>query len=459
MNRQEILNLISTIEDELPVYDWQYNGIDLWPLCKWMIFTEIFYANQEKKDAINQPQLSFIKRKLSQFTFYGRGLLKYFQFLRHLKKTEVIFLGASSHRVHFKGSFINRYYEPLKNDYNSYLFLELSLNLKENYPKDPTINLEDFYAFFVLKNKFYKKKNTIKLVDFEKLTEYIPSFVDVQHLRKELLSRAKLVENYATLFRQTFLKSKPQVVYSLCYYSLPNHAFHLAANQLNIPNYDIQHGGQGPMHTMYTYHQLPKLNRVNTLPERFWVWDTESYNHLKSWIPTDIGYEIENKGNPWWDYAIQNFKNTEELSNKKIILYTLQFDSLDNYILDAIAETPDDYVWFLRVHPRQPQSKEIISNQLKTRNLWSKVDIDNASNLPLPVLLNKCIVHISKYSGSIIEADQLGVKSIILESVGIKTFKDIIHKGSAIGIEEPTSAKLVDTILSMEVNHSTINGI
>ncbi len=58
-------------------------------------------------------------------------------------------------------------------------------------------------------------------------------------------------------------------------------------------------------------------------------------------------------------------------------------------------------------------------------------------------------LHISRYSGSIIEAEQLGVYSIIIDAMGKETYSSIINRGKAFYLESDEDLSvLIDETLT-----------
>src|SRR5690606_25150025 len=108
--------------------------------------------------------------------------------------------------------------------------------------------------------------------------------------------------------------------------------------------------------------------------------------NINKWLKDNSYYDVLNKGNPWIDFIL---KHDNSIINEKrdIILYTLQQEYLDDYILDAIKQTPTQFIWWIRLHPRMTQAKKQIENQLLERDIQQKVEIEKATLIPLPIIL------------------------------------------------------------------------
>ena len=116
------------------------------------------------------------------------------------------------------------------------------------------------------------------------------------------------------------------------------------------------------------------------------------------------------------------------------ILYTLQPLAIHVLFTDNLIESirNSNIKWFIRLHPRQFNQLQDIISFLNDNGLTKFVEIDLASKLPLPTLMKNCLLHISNYSGAIIEAQLLGKFSIIINEIGKYNFKNLINLKQAI---------------------------
>ena len=261
-----------------------------------------------------------------------------------------------------------------------------------------------------------------------------------------------------SIYKKILLKNNIDEVYILCYYVSEMYAMNLATSELDIPSWDIQHGGQGGLHIAYTnFNAIPKTG-YKLLPKKFWAWDTASASEIAKWVSTQEFHDVEAKGNPWIEYCVRRY--TAEIdTTKKIILYTMQpiGDSLlDPYIIDTIKKTPPDYIWWLRLHPRQLKEKAKLYNLLDKYNLLNRVNIEDATKLPLPGILAKTFIHISKYSGSILEAYMMEVKTIILSSIGVESFPEVANTEYGLIHLEENSNILLNQIKNSRVKNIEI---
>jgi hypothetical protein len=430
MIRKDFVALLNEIEKNIPVAEWKYGDMHVWPIIKKDIFFKWIAQNggsDDKATVSSNTRSKKLMQVLHSFRYYIK--LKF----QKSKPVDTIYVGAAAHRVDYDSHFINRFFYPIikENPQQSFLQFEYEARREgKNYNDlQATLFTKQLIPAFLMLNVL--NKQTLNMPQWDKFVSEIEAHTtislnkDANSLTRHLHSVYSTAQAYLFLFK----KYKPGKVLSLCYYKNETLAMHYAANKLNIENIDVQHGAQGPLHVMYNFSNAP-LTGYNTVPNIFWCWDKASANTIHQWVDKQDYHKVMIGGNPWIKFQLSNLKD-EKLSDKKIVLYTLQEESLDPYILDAIKMTGSKYEWWLRLHPRMLGGKENIQKQLREKGLTDFVEIDKATSLPLPVLLQNSSVHISKYSGSIIEAVQVNTPNIIIDKIGVDTYGDYVQSGDA----------------------------
>jgi UDP-N-acetylglucosamine 2-epimerase len=123
---------------------------------------------------------------------------------------------------------------------------------------------------------------------------------------------------------------------------------------------------------------------------------------------------------------IGNVKNLK----KEVILYSLQTHpfTIKTLITPKIISLIKhfEYKWVFRLHPRSNLDLNELNRFLKLNKIESRVIIQDAFNTPLPEVMTKSILHITNYSGCLIEALQLGIPTLLINEVGMEMFKQYI---------------------------------
>jgi hypothetical protein len=226
-------------------------------------------------------------------------------------------------------------------------------------------------------------------------------------------------------FKQFLKTLKPQLIWTYCYYDNSIMALSRAANYLKIKTVEYQHSIQGDGHFAYS-----KWNKVdlysNFFPKAFWVWRTEDAdNILKNFSGLTYTPQVIVGGNIAAQY--QKEKSGEKMKKNETpngILVSLQGGWIKDFVEKAIAKD-EKYTWYFRLHPRYPQDKEKLL-ALKDK-FPDKVEIDLANRLSLHELFKNVCANITDFSGVALEAQEFGIKNIIVGEKGYQIYKSEIE--------------------------------
>ncbi len=446
MSRKELIEKFKKVEEKYPVHSWAFGELEVWPVIKRVIFFD--WYNNQKISNITPPSQNQLTGHFSLFQF--RNIKKIARFLSELIKIrtcEVLYTGALPYRNEYDNEFVNRYFfQEISKNRKAKLFEYGVINHHQNYDLvNQTVFLQ--YVIPILSRLVTNKKKYDFIAPeresvFDELREFstLSTQENIQRFRAlfQVLYRKYLV------FRRLLKLMKPKKVISLCYYNVEMLMLHAAANQLQIPNYDFQHGGQGELHCMYNFQ--PKCSKLNTIPMGFYCWDNVSASTILNWKSPE---NVKVVGNPWVEFQLEHDKGYSFPKEKKVILYTHQGGDLEDYIYESIANTRADFEWWIRIHPRRIEYKKIIHGQMQKRGVKHHVEFECSNQYPLPIILKHTSVHISKYSGSVIEAALIKTPSVIIDSVGVDIYKEYIKDGFAFPYLEKNSEELLNQIYSI----------
>lgn len=437
ISREALIDELNAIEERYDVTQWKLGDLHYWPVLKNVIFFSWHQqflhqlSIQKKAKPGSRSKILNKERLLKQIiSFYS------FKFFGPSKKIDFLFAGTDAHRVVFKQTFLNRYFDPLINDFKvNACFVEygkIVSNTSVSYPHYP--NFLHLKQFKVLKASSISDINNQinRNHDLKKAIEYLSKVIDVksQTTIRKLANRIDAIRGNAKIFEAIFKKYQPKIAFGLYYYGDEIYGMNLAAHRLKIPTVDMQHGGVGIMHPSYTgFKRIPE-NGYSILPNFFWCWDAITAEAVSTKNNFSAKHRVVNGGNPWYIYALNKGDGTayQITETKPVILYTLQYSVLDTYIVEAIRATKEDFVWYIRMHPRMMHEKHLIESTIKNERL-TNINIDDASRFPLPLLMVQSQLHISKFSGSINEAYELGLPNIVIGEIGYQQFKPLIETG------------------------------
>ena len=472
-NRNDVQEFILKIERNFDVNSWRIYDVRVWPIVR----IKLFLAIISKLENFDKHRLSSkISDGKSIFIFFKSilSLPRLLLFFKNLKARKFLFFGYENHRIVFNDSNYNRFFDTIISSVNikneSYAF-DFGSRKYYNVCNSEIFNkldklLHTFFQFYKLKLKFSPFSKKTKLDGYAGFINYLKSnnftseitcLIEENVLKiqiKDLLINSKF-------FEKILLKTQPYKVFMLNYYSEKFFALNHACYNIGIDSIDMQHGPQAGTHLAYAnWSEVPNKG-YELLPKYFWSWDEFSFSSTNNWTITNSHHKSIQYGNPWVDYFVINSNKYSDYQNQDFILYSLQPLSYDKLfpknIIDIISKST--LKWFFRLHPNQIKDKDNLVKYFEDKGVLHKIDIDKATNDPLPVLLSNCLIHISNYSGCIIEASLLNKFSIILNEIGRDNFNDLINLKKAIYINanELTIEKLRDQIKNNISNFSKKN--
>jgi len=440
-NRLDIKNFIIQLESEFNVNDWKVNETYIWPLLRIKLFfyliRKIELSNIESKPILKTPNyLTKIKNYFFTRFFF---IAKYIFFKNKLRQTEYLFLGEFGHRVLYNNEYFNRFFDTLISKENIENYILFERNHDSSIPKKNSNKIVDFTKFKRGYNYLIKiKKANINLEKYEeflfRLTEIeITRDYAAQFNKKKVEKLAFEIQRNINFYKKILIKLKPKEVQVLCYYNNEFMSLIEAANQLKIKTIEYQHGPQSDIHMSYANWTKTPIEGYFMLPKYFYCWDYSSKNNIDNWALKSNFHLAETVGNYWVDFWKNRSNNYED---KSFVLYTLQPEPLSleqnfppeliNVILNSSLK------WYIRLHPRQIIDKEKIIIFLHKKGIVDKINIEEATYQPLPMLLKNAIVHVTNFSGSAIEANLLNVFTIFLNENALNTFPNIINSNMGI---------------------------
>ncbi len=446
--RLKLMTQLLDIEKQYPVEEWAVGGIQFWPVLKNHLFFHEFKEATSKRDTRGLVSKVIDKLSLRLRSYSYRNSLK-------LKEVTYVFSGAASHRVILNDKLINRYFDPMIDELShqgtSTAFVEYDLIGNNDKIHSASVIRAGLLAeSFRQRNKFESDwKRLLETTSFDKFANQMQSVFPTyaKNFQRKLTNSINEILAWKKLYLFLFDKMKPAYSFGLCYYSNQMYGMNLAAKERGVVAIDMQHGTISRLHPGYSFDNIPTEGYA-LLPNEFWLWDQSSFDYLESQFTKPV--RLRHSGNPWLSKLIDSKRNeTTITTDKPLVLYTHQplKPVLDGYLLELMVKTKSHYSWWLRLHPRTPESDRMEIIDLLTKfNLLNDVNLELANKLPLPQILSSAAVHVSKYSGAVIEASLLGVPSLILEEVGVNSFQEIIASGNAIGVIDPQLSELPDQL-------------
>lgn len=456
----EMMATIKYFESREGVTDISIKGIPVWPLLRVRWFFSEWSRLYTKKQ--HQYSVSLIYRYMQYFRRFSLliSMLISWRLLVPIKceghtNSDIVFFSDGISFTRIGDRWWDRFCDPIALEAE-----KMGLTSAFWSPKNvcqPTKSssmwvAQPFIAFYlfaaVMMAMFGRMQSSAKecLLRLSSCAEqqgYSPS----QFLEKKALADACRVNFLMKMFRRRLIKVRPRVAFIVSFYSLEGMSFVLACKKLGIPVVDIQHGVQGKQHPAYAEWALLVQESVSIelLPDCFWVWSLVESSVIREWSEksnhlTYVG------GNPWCDLWTDPTKATREMQDvvrkgsilqqkamgRRVVLVTLQYGlDLSEQLLalkELIELVGSDYKFWVRLHPMMLSLREEVRELLGLQD----IELDEVTDLPLPVILPLCDLHITHSSSVVIEASDFGIPSVITSRYGAEFFPEQLASGIAI---------------------------
>ncbi len=449
---------ILSLEQKYPVDTWRVNNIHIWPIIRTYLYVEM-WVEQNAAPASSNKNATLDRQHTQPMSISSRlvAMIHYAKFLlTPLKKSKGLFASSASYLDSFHGKKYHRLFDPLRiqnpNYTNSYIVFKGSKYI------DGILRQISFGQFSYPQHLFarqYRKRGFI-----HSLEGYDDFYAEVCSItpRGKKLNRAFLeeavttIEKHAFIFSQLLKKTGAQEAISTCYYLDSKEFFglNLAARRAGIHSIDIQHGGQGILHLAYAqFYKLPSNGYYELMPSHFWCWDEHSASEIQRWTShSNAQHQAIVIGHPWLKF-IQS-QRTAIAHEKVIVLCSLQpFETLiQRNVLDCIHEAKDEFEWILRLHPSMAHRKKELEELIEKEGISSAIHPQTFAPLSLPETLAICDAHITRTSGTVIEAALMGVTTFITDEAGVQGFSDYVKSGEAVDAARFTGADLKRHLLA-----------
>lgn len=448
LNQKKIKEIILEWEQKFPVNEWQIQGIDIWPFLRIKLYIFLLNLDTEKKSSHipdkpligKGPFHKNIIRDLKRIITAKKMLNEFF---KSLKPKRIVFFGSHFHRTRHNEILFNRFFDSMVDAHqlqDDVYMVEFGKIYEKNYNQKSIQPLHKFLDQYKLIEKFKmllfspgKESQNLNGFEtfYEQLYKRFPASKMLNISLEALNKWAQKVNRSKGFFINFYNRTRPEKIIFLSYYGYDDLAAAiLAAHELGIKTIDFQHGPQTNVHMAYSSWNKHPERPYNIMPLEYWTWDQKSKVNIEEWAQKTQLIQVRNVGHPYLAYY-NNKISFEEIG--KYIFFSLQTLSLEEMfpavLLDYMKESK--LQWILRTHPRNNFTKKELESFLKMNKIYqNSYKIEDALNNPLPESLVGARLHITNFSGCVIEAGMLNIPSLIIHETGKEIFQAYIDEKS-----------------------------
>lgn len=417
MDRETLLREVPRLVDESrpnPLHDLRVGGVDVWPIIRiWWDMKRILAEARQPSQSQDQPQR---ERRLWQ------GVLDFARLLVQTPKGAMIFLQASTGNSltvdgksicphnHAVMEVLNRRFPVLMMEYAS----------RSDEPRqfpifriiDTLVWLSNIFAIRCPWSFATERRNLRSTLSADGLPAD-----DTDQLIKHVMSVVYLRRWFGWVLQLL----RPRALFVLNYYSRPAFALVSAARDLGIVTIDLQHGSQGPTHLAYKgYHR-----RHNSVPAVYWCWTAEEANcHQTLLREQGLALHVHYPAGQLKLAESSGLPSDWEVKRRALITVDSRTDL--EQVKKIIQHNPS-WGWLIRLHPSY--RSETSRWQAECSLVSPCVNVQWASTAPMPVVLKTVEVHLTHYSGAMVDARLYSVPTIVFDPRGLKLNPLLVEAG------------------------------
>lgn len=448
------ISTITTLENEVDTSAITYGGVNAWPVCRLKIWVHLM---AEGFKTISGSDAPIVSNSGPQFKNVGQlnahvvgdndvplihHDLKASQAAMEISTSSpelLFFVRPEEHGETVGGKAYAKILDSLFDRFAEYrrVKIEWAEPTAMGFArKNPSLFLHAELA-----SRTSKSDPPYKLEGFDDLAETLKALSLSTVVTREMVEHemGKILW-FSRLFDTVLMRLKPKAIFLSVYYHPLGMGLTLSARRLGIPVIDVQHGRLGPHHGLYTQFTAAPENGYEIAPDRIWCWGEQTRHDI------DVDLNLKCKlhsglvgGNPWFDLwksglgTLPNETAAKALlrkgDGKKKILVSLQSlpHPLPRFVLEAMASAPQDWVWWIRMHPLRRQTMPEVEEQLSALNI--SFEIEDTTTLPLFWLLRNSDHHITSFSSVVIEALAFGLRTTVFSDAGKAAFQSYVVDG------------------------------
>ena len=462
--QQRYLDLALRIEARFDVARWRSGDIDLWPPARMDLYLDMFRA---AGGDTARPAPGFVRRVTAALATPLTNAWKSRRDLEHWRPwpraADAILLGDGVSLDKTGGAWRDRHGEPvmavLERQGRSTFLMQPGALDRLPWGR-PTFAANGVAVRGALAASLGRKR-LVDLPDHAEVLDLLQhEGVQAPSLGlARLVRRATAIAAAASRFQQILRIAKPRLAFVVTYYAGLGHAFALACRREGVMCVDLQHCPQEGAHRAYRWGNTPGRG-YSTLPAVFWTWSQEDTAHIAAWADrggarwhaaihgghSQLGQYLDDQdpATRQWSERLEAVAGAGAFERE--ILVALQPIGGRQAVWEALArqieDGPADWRWWIRRHPSSTPFQDGEYQRLLALRRPNVV-IEEAAELPLPILLRRMSALVSLASGAAAEAAAFGVPALFLDREALSSFPGLIERGQAQVIDVADTASRI----------------
>lgn len=470
MDDKKATELLVRIESEFDVNSVVCDTVHVWPLVRAALWKRLKYPGVDVQGIAggrHSVTLFAQERARDAYLLYGsiRGILEAFLHRRLLRRrmddlkarapVDVLFyaLGMHYQKLH-DDVVVNAKLDPiheLAREKGKCLKLELAHSVPRGRKAGggsryiESFSVPDCARF--LRQGYGKQllggHAGMEIAHFDALQDVVTSTTGIELVEHGFVHQVLRMRRYRPFFDELLSILSPEVVFLVCFYDIRSMALIWACKIAGVRTVDVQHGKQGRNHGMFSHWSSLPVGGYDVLPDMFWVWGEETKrNLLRARRDNTLHYHRPVVGGNVWlsrwihggayDVFMKEYESYIDWISKfrRRVLVSLQpiEEPLPNNLLEAVKNSPEEWIWLMRLHPHQRKDITLFQSWLE-RTGRSNYEIEACTEIQLYYLLKRIDVHVTCFSSVCYEALCFRKPTVFIAEIARVLYEDYIARG------------------------------
>jgi len=449
--------ILKDIEEHVPVNDIVYRGLRVWPFLRILFAGDLYGkkqggisaipAQENDRDPCDDHAAAFdqLYQTVSSSIL---GLLG----LKEDHHSDILFFSRGYEYLPYDEKDYNRHFSPIKEVLEemgiSHVDLIVPYDGKSREPKRfPVVNATKAIEFAEQTVALrWKMGPRPPIRNLSKLLNYISEKkISIPFDYEKCVHTLDRTLEYAAVFERLLKHIRPKAVFLTCFYNDILYGVILAARRLNIPSVEVERWfTQCGDLCVSNWTQVPEEG-YELIPDYYWVWSEDSTPALDSW-PRKSSHNLAPivAGHLFMQRELKRVPISPRPAGKeRVMLVTLEempHKNIANLIPEVVARAmemaPDSWLWIFRQHFEMDAAHfEPIRDYM--RKWGNKVKMEPVSECHLYSTLRMVDYHICQTISTGIEAEALGIPTIIVWPDPAKYYPKEIERGIFLHTTDP----------------------
>jgi len=463
MRIDDCLELIASVERDMPVDEWLVDDLHVWPIVR---KTVVRLLDDLTTAAAGAPVDATLSTAMTRGPELARDWARWLgasfsdrSSNARISGNNLILLGDGYSRVLIGDRWHDRLLGPVQDAATAAGMPTLLLERNHVYhrPRDrPARWIEPLLDVHRLKAAVEKRRT--RRIELPRLSDLVNRLDSVGAPPGSLSSEriagfATVVESLAHCFQGILQRNRPLggIVVDP---DLSGLAFLLACRRERIPSTELLHAVDSGGHWFHApWTTLPETG-YELLPNVFWTWTQDEADRIDAWASETRGWHrAVAGGNPsiirWrsgaddlvrsLDRRVDSMRPSPRAELEVLVALQRGMTEADQAMLWSIIRgSPREWRWWVRPHPLMA-----VDDRRRLRSsLPRRVDVppDEVAALPLLALLRNVDVVLTWSSSTIVEAQSMGIRSVALDEQATIFYAEQFHDGTVRFAGDATTA-------------------